>query len=201
MICAVLMPALLTAGCGQAPTPGETTTVSPTASPTTVPPADAGNASAVPIPPSSAPSPSPTLDLGDGVPDLTPPMLTPEAERGVKGARNILLSLARAIEEREYSQAWALLSPADKRKWSRTAFATMFADLGKVTVSIPDGEIEGAAGSSYYTAPITVTGPDADGRPIRIEGKAVLRRVNDVEGATAAQLRWHFETLTLDWTH
>ena len=41
----------------------------------------------------------------------------------------------------------------------------------------------------------------ACGRPVRIEGKAVLRRVNDVPGSTEAQRRWHFETLTLDWTH
>ena len=61
--------------------------------------------------------------------------------------------------------------------------------------------MEGAAGSSYYTAPVTVTSSDKDGRPVRIEGEAVLRRVNDVPGATPAQLRWHMDKVTLDWTH
>ena len=77
----------------------------------------------------------------------------------------------------------------------------MFADLGKITVAVPTGTMEGAAGSSYYTAPVTITATDKDGRPVRIEGEAVLRRVNDVPGATAAQLRWHFERLTLNWTY
>lgn len=139
--------------------------------------------------------------VNDGSPDLTPPTLTPEAERGVKGARNVLLSFARAIELREYDQAWALLSTGDQKKWDKAGFARMFADLGKTTVAIPDGEMEGAAGSSYYTAPVTITANDQSARPVRIEGEAVLRRVNDVDGATPAQLRWHFDKLTLDWTH
>ncbi|MBY8825286.1 hypothetical protein K7G82_23485 [Sphingomonas colocasiae] len=134
-------------------------------------------------------------------PASTPPGLTPEAEAGVKGARNILLAFAQAIERKNYEQARALLAPADRQKWSRPAFAAIFADMGEITVAIPDGRIEGAAGSSYYTAPVTITGDDRDGRPVRIEGEAVLRRVNDVQGATPAQLRWHFEALTLDWAH
>jgi hypothetical protein len=137
----------------------------------------------------------------DGAPDLAPPRLTPEAERGEKGARNVLLSFARAIELRDYGQAWALLSPADQRKWPEAQFAALFADLGKASVAIPAGTMEGAAGSSFYTAPVTITGEDTDGRPVRLAGEAVLRRVNDVDGATPAQLRWHFERLTLDWEH
>lgn len=80
-------------------------------------------------------------------------------------------------------------------------FAAMFADLHERSVAIQEGTIEGAAGSSYYTAPIAIAGSDKDGRPVRMEGEAVLRRVNDVDGANPAQLRWHFETLTLNWTH
>ena len=137
----------------------------------------------------------------DGRPDLTPPELTPEAERGVEGARNVLRSFARAIEQEEYGQAWPLLSPADKEKWSKAQFAALFADLDGTIVAVPTGTMEGAAGSSYYTAPVTITGTDKDGRPVRLEGKAVLRRVNDIDGATPAQFRWHFETLKLDWTH
>ncbi len=132
---------------------------------------------------------------------VAPPTLTPEAERGVEGARNVLLTFARAIERREFGQAWSLLSAADKQKWSREEFATLFVDLPRVSVAAPDGTMEGAAGSSFYTAPIAIIGNDREGRPVRIEGEAVLRRVNDVEGATPAQLRWHFERLTLNWTH
>ena len=77
----------------------------------------------------------------------------------------------------------------------------MFSDLDEVTVAVGNGEMEGAAGSVYYTAPLTITGTDEAGRPIVIDGGAVLRRVNDVDGASADQLRWHFQSLALDWTH
>lgn len=129
------------------------------------------------------------------------PALTPDAERSETGARDILLDFARNIERSRFTEAWALLSDADKRKWSEAQFAALFADLGEVTVAVPTGAMEGAAGSLYYTAPVTITGTDRDGRPVRMEGEAVLRRVNDVDGASAAQLRWHFQSLTLDWTH
>lgn len=147
------------------------------------------------------PSPGAADGINDGIPDLTPAVLTPEAERGIEGARNHLLSFARAIELEEYDQARALLSGTDRDRWSRAQFADLFSDLGRISVAIPDGTTEGGAGSIYYTAPVTITGADRDGRPVRIEGEAVLRRVNDVDGATPEQLRWHFETLTLDWTH
>ena len=140
-------------------------------------------------------------DARDRDEGATPPTLTPEAERGIEGARNVLRTFARALERREFAQAWSLLSAADRQKWSREEFAALFADLPQVSVAIPDGTMEGAAGSSYYTAPVAITGNDREGRPVRIEGAAVLRRVNDVDGATPAQLRWHFERLTLDWTH
>lgn len=77
----------------------------------------------------------------------------------------------------------------------------MFAGLEGIAVAVDDGTMEGAAGSSFYTAPVTITARDRQGRPIRFEGEAVLRRVNDVPGATAAQLAWHFETLRLDWVN
>lgn len=146
--------------------------------------------------PNIAPSQASSADTIDSVPELTQ-----EAERGVTGARNVLLSFANGVEQKKYGQAWAMLSPSDKQKWSKSEFNALFADLRKIAVVIPTGTTDGAAGSLYYTAPVTVTGYDKEGRPVRIEGEAVLRRVNDVVGATSAQLRWHFETLTLAWVH
>lgn len=148
--------------------------------------------------PFAPPPPSGSRDeANDGYPNPAPAVLTPEAEKSVTGARNVLLSFARAIELKEYDQAWALLSPGDRRKWSKADFAAIFGDMGEITVAIADGVTEGACGSIYHTAPVTITAQD--GRPERIEGEAVLRRVNDVPGATLGQRRWHFEKLTLDW--
>ena len=189
IICAAFAPSMLVA-CEQAAIPGNDAVSTNEPTPATGPVADAGT---------GAPA-TPEAPAADK-PDLRPPLLTPEAERGEKGARNVLLSFARAIELKEFGQAWALLSPADQEKWSKASFADMFAGLGKITVAMPSGTMGAAAGSIYYTAPVTITANDKDGRPVRIEGEAVLRRVNDVDGSTAEQRRWHFENLTLDWTH
>ncbi|CCA90933.1 conserved hypothetical protein (plasmid) [Novosphingobium sp. PP1Y] len=144
---------------------------------------------------------SPATDRSEEPSPPAGPALNPEAERGERGARDVLLDFVRAVELGRYGQARSMLSPPDRKKWSEAEFAAIFADLDKITIAAPNGQMEGAAGSSYYTAPLTVTGTDKNGRPVRLEGEAVLRRVNDVDGATPAQLRWHFQSLTLDWTH
>lgn len=164
--------------------------------PTPTPEVSATRAAPVAPPPSPVPTPTPSASA-----QLGQPALTPEAERGETGARDVLLDFARAVEMARFDQAWALLSSADRRKWSRSDFRSLFADLRKPIVAVPTGTLEGAAGSSYYTAPVTITGTDPSGRPVRIEGEAVLRRVNDIDGATSAQRRWHFQSLRLDWTH
>lgn len=81
------------------------------------------------------------------------------------------------------------------------SFARLFDKLDEITVAVPTGRIEGAGGSTCYTAPIALTARDADGRPVRIEGEAVLRRVTDVDGAGPEQLRWRFDRIAIDWTH
>ena len=50
---------------------------------------------------------------------------------------------------------------------------------------------EGAAGSIYIMVPLTLTATDRAGKPVRYAGPITLRRVNDVDGASAEQLRWH----------
>ena len=185
-----LLPALMLFACDPAAVPGE--------------PAGGGSAPAVVVPSPVADearteaTPRPRRDgVNDGVPDLTPPILSYEAERSPAGPRNVLLSFSRALELKEFDQAWAMLSPNDKRIWSKPAFAALFAGLEEIAVAIPDGTGDAACGSVYYTAPVTVTAARLDGRPAKITGEALLRRINDVDGATPAQLRWHFEKLTL----
>lgn len=175
VIAAVLAPALLLYACDRAvlPEPGE----------------------------SAAVAEASTTSKAGNTPAPTQPAVVSEAERGETGARDVLLGFARAIERERFDEAWAMLSAADRAKVSKAAFRGQFADLGTITVAIPSGTMEGAAGSSYYTAPISITATDKTGRPIRYDGEAVLRRVNDVEGASPSQLRWRFDRLTLDWTH
>jgi hypothetical protein len=58
---------------------------------------------------------------------------------------------------------------------------------------VDKGDGEGGAGSLYYTAPVRIS----DGAR-RLAGEIVIRRVNDVDGATAEQLRWHIESTTIE---
>jgi hypothetical protein len=58
------------------------------------------------------------------------------------------------------------------------------------TLELGKGQVEGAAGSLYYEAPVTLRfGGEAEAE----RGTLTLRRVNDVPGATPEQLRWHIE--------
>lgn len=153
--------------------------------------------------PLPAPTPTaPAVDgIDDGYPDLTPAPVTPEAEKTETGARALLLSWGRAIELREYTQAYRMMGEAGAARWTLEEFRAIFADLDTIAVALPDGTMEGAAGSSYYALDVTIDAQDGEGRPIRIEGPLVLRRVNDVPGASEASLRWHFESIDLAVTH
>lgn len=166
------------------------------AAPPSPPPSPLPSATTV-VPPLVSPVATPAADADGEVPVITVPPLTPEAERSIKGARNVLLSWARAIETKHFDQAWALHGEEDKRHVSKADFARNFTGMDKITVAIPDGTMEGAAGSSFYTVQTTITATAANGRPVRMEGPVVLRRVNDVPGATPQQLRWHVDRADL----
>jgi hypothetical protein len=142
--------------------------------------------------PSAAPTPA--------GPDLPAP-LGPEAEKGEKGARNVLLGFARALENRQFDTAFALLGGSVRGDQNEAEFGAQWSELRDISVAIVDGGIEGGAGSLYYTAQTTITAQDAAGRPVRFEGPIVLRRANDVDGASAAQLRWHLASFDVVQTN
>lgn len=131
--------------------------------------------------------------------DYTPPALTPEAEKSEKGARNLLLAWADAMEDRAFGAAYALFGDyAERTGQSAAQYAASFADYRTVTVSVGEGMAEGACGSIYYEAPVTLTGTTQAGKTYIREGTITLRRVNDIDGATPAQLKWHLERLAWD---
>lgn len=142
-------------------------------------------ASASPI----ADPPAPGKTASPVSPRFQPPTLVPEAEKGEKGARNVLLSWAAALENRDFAAADALFGNGG-------GDTNDYLALREIAVGFGDGTVEGAAGSLYYQVPVrlTATGPQG---AVRREGTITLRRVNDVEGATPEQLRWHINTL--DW--
>lgn len=135
--------------------------------------------------------------LGPASAEYDTPSLTSESERSEEGARNLLLAWARAIEANRPDEAWTLFDTAAREQVPEGEFASIFTGLREISVAVPDGEMEGAAGSLYYMSQATITAMDADGRPVRLEGPVVLRRVNDVPGASEEQLRWNIEHVEL----
>lgn len=103
-----------------------------------------------------------------------------------------------AINAHDYGTAWTQWGP-DGRPGQRFAdFQKGFARTRATSVTI--GQVppsEGAAGSVYATIPVTVDAQLTDGRQQRFAGQYVVRRVNDVPGASADQLRWHIDSATL----
>ncbi len=126
---------------------------------------------------------------------FAPARLTPEAEKGEKGARNILLTWGRMIEEKRYGCAYAQFGDEAAAGMDLAAFERFFDDYRTITVGLGEGRVEGAAGSLYYRVPITISGARELGGPGTRNGEVTLRRVNDVPGASAEQLRWHIS----DW--
>jgi hypothetical protein len=104
----------------------------------------------------------------------------------------VLLNWARALERRDWPTARAQWGHdgADSG-FDAAGYAAIHAQFRTMTVAIGDGVVEGAAGSLYYAVPVTITGVMQDGRPYRLEGPVTVRRVNDVDGASAQERAWH----------
>ncbi|MBO0749955.1 MAG: hypothetical protein J2O44_05955 [Porphyrobacter sp.] len=71
----------------------------------------------------------------------------------------------------------------------------LFAGYKRPTVKIGQLQQEGAAGSSYCTVGGTLTDAAQSSKAPR-KGEIVLKRVNDVPGATPEQLRWTIQSST-----
>ncbi len=77
-------------------------------------PAPAPTETASPSPDPTAASPTPTDTVTDAA--LAPP-LVPEAEKGEKGARNVLLAWARAVENKRFGEAYAQFGEGGPPEW------------------------------------------------------------------------------------
>ena len=112
---------------------------------------------------------------------------------------DVLAYYAAAIDARRYEDA--------ARVWgsSRGVAADQLEELhegwGNPELEIGDLRLEGAAGTSYCEARVTLLfeeaalGPDVISAPRR--GTITLMRANDVPGATPEQLRWTIRESTL----
>ncbi len=134
---------------------------------------------------SKAPQPQATKALARSA------VLTPSASLVPS---EVLIGWAKAVSLRDWASARAYWGDKGAASGlSEQAFAQAWNVIKNPDVKLGMGQLEGAAGSSFYSAPVII----ADGQR-RIAGYVVLRRVNDVPGATPEQLRWHIESSTLE---
>lgn len=145
------------------------------------------------VPEPTAPPPEPSASEPVPAANVTP---TPLPDRGALDERRdpqrVLHFYADALAARDWASA--------ARAWGQSSgvtASTLKASYDREEpprLTVGKGEQEGGAGSLYYEAPVTLRF-GSGGEPQR--GTLVLRRVNDIDGATAEQLRWHIERSTI----
>ncbi|WP_404712454.1 hypothetical protein [Sphingomonas sp. MMS24-J13] len=121
--------------------------------------------------------------------DPVPP--TPPAEASVQAAVRVVQHYYAALGRHDYRTAHALWPRGPgidelRRGYAHTAWT-------RVT-PLPPFTSEGGAGSVYAQIKVKVDSAQTDGTRQHFTGSYTLRRVNDVEGSTAAQRRWHIES-------
>ena len=154
-----------------------------------------------------AATPEPAAPLNDNLPvseanaaapaaaAKPPPLSEPKGPidpKSVEAAGQVVQHYGALIEQGKWTASRAYWGDADAAKQFERNFRT-YAD---VHLEIGDlGEPEGAAGSIYVTEPVTFYGKKNGGGDYRKAAEVTLRRVNDVDGSTEAQRRWHIERI------
>lgn len=160
-------------------------------------PANADLSGTRPTPPAS-PSPVAPPEPGTrgGLPDDRTPLSEPKGPidpRSAEAAGQVVQLYGALIEERKFAEAeqqWGDTAAAKQFSFGLQKYSEVHLQIGK------PGDSEGAAGSIYVTVPVVFYGRGSDG-PFNRKADVILRRVNDVDGSTAAQRRWHISTI--DW--
>jgi hypothetical protein len=146
-----------------------------------------------PAPNGTMPVPVPgNADSPPAVPAPNPPP-TPDSEKSPEAAAKVLERYFAAVATRRYGDAYRLWgNNGEATGMTLKQFADSFAKYRDYDGNFgKPGPIEGAAGSAYIEFPVKVTGVLAKGGGFVLEGPMTLRRVNDVDGSTAEQRRWH----------
>ncbi len=115
-----------------------------------------------------------------------------------QGAAQVVQGYYGLLEEQRFAEAQDLWAPKGAIGSQDDAhFAARFRGFSEIHANVgAPGDAEGAAGSLYVTVPVQVYGRiAATGKPWHMLRQVTLRRVNDVPGSTAAERRWHIESI------
>jgi hypothetical protein len=139
---------------------------------------------------SKAPAAKPATEA-----EVAPPPPTVPAPSASRNPAEVLLAWAGAMSLKEWDAGYLYWENRGAGTgMNLDQFKAHWGRLNNPEFEVHPGVSEGAAGTLYYTAPVVLI----DGKA-RIEGEVVLRRVNDVPGATSEDLRWHIESHTLEF--
>ena len=135
-------------------------------------------------------------------PAPAPPPVAPKAEvdpTSAVAAGQLVRHYFDLVEARRYAEARRLFGGGGDRSGKTEAeFAADYRRYREYRARVgAPGPIEGAAGSRYVELPLDFSGSLADGTPFRTRGKAVVKRVGDIPGATAEQRRWHLDDIVI----
>lgn len=135
--------------------------------------------------PAPAPTATPASPLAV-LPSAVPPSTS-------RDPQDVLFAWAKAVSVKDWATAYGYWGDHGAASgMTLDQFKASWGKLAQPDLEIGKGRQEGAAGSSFYSVPVTII----DGAR-KIPGEVVLRRSNDVPGATSEQLRWHIESTTL----
>lgn len=120
------------------------------------------------------------------------------APKSGAAAADVVRRYYSALNARDFGTAWQSWGNDGPPGQPMDKFTAGFARTRSTQVTI--GALppsDGAAGSIYQTVPVQVSAMLADGTRQRFVGDYVVRRVNDVNGATPDQRRWHIDSARL----
>jgi len=142
------------------------------------------------VPPARAPVAPPAPGTPGGLPDDRTPLDERPADPGsAQAAATVVETYYALVESGRTAEAAKLRT--DAREEDLKPFARLQAQIGA------PGRVEGAAGSLFVEVPVVLYGRYSTGGAYHASGKAMLRRVNGVPGATAEQLKWRIERIEL----
>lgn len=123
------------------------------------------------------------------------------APKSMAAAAAVVRRYYSAINARDYATAWSQWGDNGPPGQTLAAFTAGFAHTRSTRVTIGQLAAGGAgAGSIYQPVPVTVDATRNDGTHRHFHGSYLVRRVNDVDGASTAQLRWHIGSAHLTQT-
>ena len=120
------------------------------------------------------------------------------APKSMAAAAAVVQRYYSAINAHDYGTAWQQWGENGPPHQTPETFRAGFARTHSAQVTIGTLQPgEGAAGSIYQTVPVTIDAILDDGTRQRFTGEYIVRRANDVDGASPAQLRWHIDSAHL----